>query len=284
MDLTIISVPYDSGTKGMRMGMGPIVMAERYLSTDHCGKTEVKSIVLDEPFPTEIGTAFSVCRALSLEVSGAISRGRFPIVLAGNCNTALGTTSGMGGGNRGLFWFDGHGDFNTPETTKSGYLDGMGLAMTTGLCFRNLAPSIPGYSPVPFQNAVHVGGGDIEEQEAELMKEKGVARIHTENVLHKGITDEMTDILPHMATCIDALYVHIDVDILDPVHFPSNQFPVKSGISSEDVKEGLSLIFHALPVKSLCISSYDPSYDPQKNTLEAAMDFIKRVESLVATW
>ena len=98
-------------------------------------------------FRAEIQTAFELYRQLAERVCAARREGRFPLVLSDNCGSGIGTVAGVGTARLGVIWFDGHGDFNTPETTASGFLDGMGLAVVAGLCWKTLAASVPHFSP-----------------------------------------------------------------------------------------------------------------------------------------
>src|SRR4051812_11862552 len=137
----IFAVPYDSGHRALRMGAGP----EHLLSNgmeDALAATgrEIRSEVLEVPPPSrvEIATAFELFGMLARRVQEATATGRFPLVLSGNCNAAVGVIAGLAGASSqeevGLVWFDGHADFNTPETTTSGFLDGMGLSMAVAHC------------------------------------------------------------------------------------------------------------------------------------------------------
>ncbi|TIT87215.1 MAG: arginase family protein, partial [Mesorhizobium sp.] len=71
---------------------------------------------------------------------------RFPIVLAGNCLTSAGAVAGEGAD--AIIWADQHGDINTPDTSTSGFLDGMALATVLGLCWRPMTAQIPGFKPI----------------------------------------------------------------------------------------------------------------------------------------
>jgi arginase len=88
-------------------------------------------------------------------------------VLSGNCNSALGTLAGLNERNCGMIWFDAHGDFNTPKTTESTFLDGMGMAIAAGHCWKKLATTIPWFSPLLDSNIIHVGGRDFDRGERE---------------------------------------------------------------------------------------------------------------------
>jgi arginase len=135
MNIRIIQVPYDCGYKDIRQGLAP----EYFLSNNLVQlreadghRVEVCRIEAKSEFTLEVGTAFELNRLLSPAVKGAIAAGRFPLVLGGrNCNSCLGSIAGINSDRLGVVWFDAHGEFNTPETTLSGFLDGMPLAIAT---------------------------------------------------------------------------------------------------------------------------------------------------------
>jgi arginase len=162
--ITIFAVPYDSGYRDLRMGAGP----EHLLSNGMEGVLaatgrEIRSEVLQAtiPFHAEIATAFELFGMLAKRVHEATASGRFPLVLSGNCNSTVGVIAGLAGASPkeevGLIWFDGHADFNIPETTTSGFLDGMGLAMAVGHCWAQMVRAVPGFRPVSEENVVLIG-------------------------------------------------------------------------------------------------------------------------------
>lgn len=70
-------------------------------------------------------------------------------MVAGDCNATVGVVAGLGSQKRvGVLWLDAHADFETPDTDASGYLDGQGLAMLTGRCWRGHTQSLQGFVPV----------------------------------------------------------------------------------------------------------------------------------------
>jgi arginase len=147
----IIQVPYDSGYKDYRMGRGPGHIV-RHLKTEKnfpVDELEADEVEVQERFALEVGTSFAVARQLAEKVRDVAGRGDFPLVLAGNCISCIGTLAGMGGPPPAIIWLDAHGDFNTPDTTVSGFLDGMALATAVGRCWGKLAATVPGFRPVP---------------------------------------------------------------------------------------------------------------------------------------
>ena len=89
-------------------------------------------------FPIEVGTTFELQREISNQVKLALANDEFPLILSGNCSSTVGALAGFESRNLALIWFDAHGDFNTPETTTSGFLDGMALSIIVGHCWKSL--------------------------------------------------------------------------------------------------------------------------------------------------
>src|SRR5687767_5622219 len=107
-------VPYDSGHRDVRMGSGPLRLQSE-LAMDG------ERIEAAADWRAEISTAFQLYAQLATRI--AARHDSFPIVLGGNCGVCIGTASGTGTSDLGVIWFDAHGDFNTPETTNTGFLD-----------------------------------------------------------------------------------------------------------------------------------------------------------------
>ena len=153
MKIQFLLVPYDSGRREWRMGRGPSYLLRHGVGSSlralgHEVDAEyVEPGGLDGPNPpasAEIATSFSLYRQVAVRARAARANGALPIVLGGNCGVTLGAIAAAtmsGRGDLGVLWLDAHADFNTPETTVSGFLDGMGLAVLTGRCWRSLAMS-----------------------------------------------------------------------------------------------------------------------------------------------
>src|SRR5690606_31652393 len=85
-----------------------------------------------------------------------------------------------------VVWFDQHGDLNTPETSTSGFLDGMALATLLGLCWRPLADAIPGFRAVETGRAMLVGGRALDPAEERLLKERSLTRVQCSEAAGKA--------------------------------------------------------------------------------------------------
>jgi arginase len=239
----VLSVPYDSGRRDVRMGRGPAALLAA-LPPGHA--TEV--IEAGDSFPTEAGTAFTLAARLAERVRAAVAAGRFPLVLSGNClPAAVGTLAGLGAG-VGVAWFDAHGDFHTPETTLSGFVDGMALAAATGKCWARLAATVPGFAPVPSRRVVHIGGRAFDPGEQDRLVRAGVRVLSAPRASWPAGTR--------------GVYLHLDLDVFDPREVPANGYQPAGGLSVRAVAEFLRELPALVPVLAAAVTAYDPACDP----------------------
>lgn len=280
MKVQIIQVPYDSGHRGRRMGGGPEHLVENGVEQmlRDCGfEVDIDCIEAQGGFRAEIKTAFELYRTLSERVAAAYGDGAFPLVLSGNCNSSLGTIAGVGAHQLGIIWFDGHGDFNTPETTESGFLDGMGLATAAGLCWKKMAASIPNFSPVAGKNIVHVGGRDFYPEERAQFEQSGGTIVGAETIRLYGMRAALEPVLQSLETRVPRIYLHFDLDVLDPVNAPANEFAAPDGLALAQVEEAVRMIAARFTVCAGGIASFDPRYDREDEVLKAGLAIIKSI-------
>jgi arginase len=280
MDIHIIQVPYDSGHRNLRMGAGPanFIKEGAVAVLRSCGySVKLDCIEASRSFPTEIKIAFELCRLIAERVRKTCAEGNFPLVLSGNCNSSLGTLAGLDPSGLGMIWLDAHGDFNTPETSESGFFDGMGMSIATGHCWKKIAATIPGFRPVSDSNVVHVGGRDFDPQESELLGRSGVQVITAELIRKTGLQEAVGQALDTLRMRVDKVYLHIDLDVLDPEQTPANEYSsrVPNGLTTEEVEEAIQLIGVRFRICAGGIASYDPAYDKGGQTFHAGMKLIK---------
>ena len=282
MKIQVIQVPYDSGHRGLRAGGGPEHLVNRGLAQvlqDEGHEVAVEIIESQAAFRAEVQTQFELYRALAERVKKARRDGIFPLILSGNCGASLGAIGGAGSTRLGILWFDAHGEFNTPETTRSGFLDGMGLATATGLCWKQLADSIPGFRPVPGSNILLVGGRDFDEGEQGRLEQSGVTVIDNAMIETSGLRDALQPGIAKLAADIDEVHVHIDPDALNSKEAPANsyQFMTEGGMSVEQLRESIALIQKKRKITSATIASFEPGYDPQGKTTGVLFELAKQI-------
>ena len=274
IDIQLIQVPYDSGHKDERTGRGPGHFLRHGLDEilRKQGHTvDSQRIEAETSFLTEIGTAFELNRLLAERVKAAREKGSFPIVLAGNCNSCLGTLAGIGEDRLGVVWLDAHGDFNTPEPTLSGFLDGMGLAMAAGRCWKPLLRTIPGFLAISEENIVHIGVRDLDPAEEELMKQSPLALVPPV----ENIQEVIGSVFDRLITRVRRIYLHVDMDVLDTGEALPNYLAVPGGLPVEVVEELVGMIKARFEICAGAITSFDPAYDKDDQVLRAGIRIIQ---------
>ncbi len=229
MNVELILVPFDSAQRGARLGAGPERLLEAGLgrALSENGAT-VRTSTIELPVDSwraEIGTGFQLAAEISRRVRAAREGGAFPVVLVGNCLSTLGVVAGLGS-EVGVLWFDAHGDFNTPETTVGGFLDGMGLAALTGRCWTTIAAGVPGFRPIDESHVFLIGARDIDPLEAELLDGSRINRIDA------GSVDATLPSLVRRSLPRDLpVHLHLDLDVTDSADGRANQFAAPNGNS-----------------------------------------------------
>jgi arginase len=197
--------------------------------------------VLDAGSATErTERVIRVARATARATARSSSRGRLPLILSGGCLYGVGVAQALQRMARsfGALWVDAHGDFNTPETTPSGYWDGMALATLCGRSLPEVYKAIE-LAPVPFSQVVHLGGRALDPPEVEDFARLQVLAVPPAEVAREA---RRSQICAHLARQ-PHLYLHVDLDGIDPAASPAVHFPVAEGIVLDDLLD----CFDALP-------------------------------------
>lgn len=269
MQIQILLVPYDTARRGWRSGAGPEHLIRAGLVAHLGGKghtvADVQVIEASPGVPAaETATAFELMRHVAVAVRAARAAGRFALVLGGNCNTAIGTLSGLTPARRAVFWFDAHGDLNTPDTTPSGFLDGQGLATALGNGWTQLAATVPGFQPALPTDTFLLGARDLDPPEQALIERAGIKAVATSEIPAR------LSALLERASLDDAVgYVHLDPDVLDPVVGQANWLRVPGGLSVAQVTEAVAAIRARVPLGAAGVASYAPEYDTQQSVCRA---------------
>lgn len=190
------------------------------------------------------------------QVDDALDAGRAPVLLAGDCTVALTTlpTVARHRPDARVLWLDAHGDFNTPQTTESGYLSGMSLSGACGAWDPGLGESV---RP---ESVVLVGVRDLGTAERELLERSPVTVIgasletlvYTQNALDRA-----------------PVYIHLDLDVLDPEHFPA-EFPVPNGLRPEKLYDLFEAVADECEVVGLEVTAFHSPEDELEGTAAAS--------------
>jgi arginase len=268
MDVDLLLVPYDSARRGARMGAGPEALRDAGLTARLEGVGHrVRCTVIAPPadsWHAEVRTAFELAAALSAAVRAARGEGRLPLVLAGNCGAALGVRAGLDGDVR-VLWADAHADFNTPETTIGGFLDGMALATLTGRCWTTMAGRLSGFAPVPDAHVWLLGARDLDPLEEAALARSGVRRVEA------GAIDEAAAVRLAREVGDAPVYLHLDLDVLDPRDGRANAYAAPDGVSADALVRFCAALARHAPPAAVTLSAYDPAEDVDGRAGRAAL-------------
>lgn len=257
--VTLIALPYDSGKFNERMGRGPVELIESRLPDRLREKghdVDVVSVRLPDGFQTEASALVELQKLGTAAVRDVITRHRRPLLLSGNCGpAALSALSALGPEETGVIWFDAHGDFNTPETSASGFLDGMSLALTTGHCWPALVKRFDSFVSTPERNVLLVGARDLDKTESRLLGNSAITQIKPVELNH--LEEAMQVLTRH----VQQFYVHVDVDVLDKSEGRANSYACNGGLSAGDLCAALQLIRRSGAIVVSSITAYDPASD-----------------------
>ena len=279
--LSLIQVPYDYGFSQARVGAGR--GPQRYVEAgapralqDLGFEVVVHSVELHREtkgIPAAVAEGNAL---LAAQVKQAEASGSFPLVISGGCNACLGVLGGLAA-RVGIIWFDAHGDFNTPETTPSGFFDGMPLAVATGLCFREVWDTITSAPPVPPSQVLLVGVRNLDASEWENIVRHAILTVFAAEIKDKG-TAALSEKLERLRSRVEEIYLHFDIDALDPAWAPGVDYCVPGGLALEEAEAAIHLIATRFRVRAASLTAYNPDHEVDDRTLQSGL----RLLSLLA--
>ncbi len=284
----ILGVPMDLGQMRRGVDMGPSAMRyagliERlenlgYDVEDH-GDVQIpqrEKVASKETNLKNLDGVIEASNFLAEGVNKIIEDNRFPLVLGGDHSIAIGTLAGVSKHykNLGVIWYDAHGDLNTGETSPSGNIHGMPLAVSLGIGHEKLK-EIGGYSPkVKPENIVIIGARSLDGGERELIREKGI-KVYTMHEIDKmGMTKVMEEAIEYVSNGTDGVHLSLDLDGLDPAEAPGVGTPVLGGISYRESHLAMEMLEESKILTSAEFVEVNPILDEKNKTATVAVALI----------
>lgn len=201
-----------------------------------------------------LAAAREACRTLADAVTATLAAGATPVILGGECTLVAGSITGALAVERdlALVYLDAHGDFNTLATTPSHYVGGMCLAH---VCGRTVGPLLwPGVRTIADDRVALVGARELDPGEARNLDGSRVRRIPFD-----AARSDAAGLLGFARQ--RALWIHLDLDIVDPSEMPAVVTPVAGGPTLASVTEVLRQLAAVGTVRGIEICGYDPTRD-----------------------
>ena len=218
------------------------------------------------------------CELVYHEACKAMQDNVTPIFLGGDHTISVGSISGVTCNRTvGVIWFDAHGDSNSPETSPSGNIHGMPLAILLGHGSRELV-NIGGRSPkLRPEDVVLIGVRNLDQGEREFLVDLGVRILTMRDIDERGMGAVMMDALHHLRNC-QCLHVSLDLDCIDPQVAPGVGTPSPGGITYREVQLAMEIIADTKRCCSMDLVEINPILDSGNQTGRLA---VVLVESLV---
>lgn len=220
----------------------------------------------------------NVCERTALRAAEMISGDLFPVFLGGDHSISIGTFSGVasaanasGAGRTGILWLDAHADFNTPETSPSGNVHGMPLAVLTGRGHPDLV-NIGGGAIVRAEDIAIVGLRSLDREEREALARAGVNVYTMREVDAFGIASVVRSALNDLSH-LDRIHLSFDLDVLDPEIAPGVGTPVRGGLTYREAHLVMELVNEAA-IASLDVVEINPILDAKNGTAELAVELV----------
>lgn len=210
---------------------------------------------------------------LAKEVDKVVENGRFPLVLGGDHSIAMGTLAGVSKHyeNLGVIWYDAHGDLNTGDSSPSGNIHGMPLAVSLGIGHEKLT-GIHGYEPkIKPENIVIIGARSLDEGERVLIKEKGIKVYTMHEIDRMGMTQVMEESVDYLKDRTDGVHLSLDLDGLDPNEAPGVGTPVLGGLSYRESHLAMEMLFQSRMITSAEFVEVNPILDEKNKTATLAV-------------
>ena len=281
--IRIIGVPIDLGQSKRGVDMGPAALryaglAEKLRALGHRvldgGNLPVagRETVAEEAGQHFLPATAKACTATYAAARAAVSSGETPLFLGGDHSLAIGSFGGVThAAPRGLLWIDAHGDFNTPQTSPSGNIHGMGLAALLGEGHPELVGiGRPGPKLQP-RDVVLIAVRDLDPGERERINASGITVYTMRDIDERGIGPVVREALERLEHHRN-IHVSLDMDAIDPQAGPGVGTPSPGGLTCREAQLTMEIIADCGCCGSLDIVEINPILDQHNRTALLAVE------------
>jgi arginase len=287
MKIDVIGVPMDLGADRRGVDMGPSAIRYAHLqrkledlgyTVQDEGNIEVpiaEMCSITNPKLKYIDCIIPMSRRVAGAVATSVQGGRFPLVLGGDHSLSIGSVRGAARNKKlGVIWIDAHADFNTAETTPSGNIHGMSLAILAGQGDPSLVQLWDEPLPVidPTKIAI-IGARDLDSGEKVNLQNAGAMVLGMEQIDRYGMVSMVEKAIEHVSRDVDGIWLSLDLDALDPQHAPGVGTPVPAGLTQREAHLACELIAETGKLIGMDLVEVNPILDVQNQTAALAVEF-----------
>jgi arginase len=286
----VIGIPCNTGSKGLSVEKGAEALRNagivdalrRFSEVVDFGDVNVNLPAPDLSNPKLLNPnqVEVLCKALADKIKAMLDAGCLPFVIGGDDSALMGIIEGLRrslGSKIGMVYMDAHGDFNTPETTPSGIIGGMDVAIVAGRGPERLVAMFEHSPLLPEENIVLYGVRDLDPLEAKALAESKVRVYPREKIKSQGAETTAEEILRHVESKCSYLYLHIDLDVLDTSVFSAQGLPVPDGLSKEEFQSALKILVGSGKLCGVALMAFDAAKDADGSQARKIMELVTEV-------
>lgn len=285
-DISIIGVPMDLGQCRRGVDMGPSAVryagiTERLQLLDY-DIEDLDDIYIPQSSNSEKEQEEELRNLKKMVVANEIlahltdqvvKRKRFPLILGGDHSLSIGSIAGISNNyeDLGVIWFDAHGDMNTIETSPSGHIHGMPLAINLGYGHEKLTTIFKEDNKIKPENIVVVGARSLDQGEKEFIKHHNIKVYTMHEIDRLGMTKVMDETIDYLKKKTDGVHVSVDLDCIDPLDAPGVGTPVIGGITYREGHLAMEMLAESNMITSAEFVEINPMLDDRGRTAQVAV-------------
>ena len=284
--ITIVGVPSDYGQmrRGVDMGPSAIRYAGIHGKLQNIGHDveDIGDIIVPRSHLEESGKLRNLNAIIQTNeqlfemVDHVMSQKRIPVVLGGDHSIAIGTIAGVAKHvpDLGVIWFDAHGDANTAETTPSGNIHGMSVAISLGYGQEDLV-KLGGYTPkIKLENIVLIGIRSLDPGEKVFFRENNIRVYTMQDIDRRGMAVVMEEAIAYLDKKCSKIHLSLDPDALDPQDAPGVGTPEPGGITYREGLLAMEILAEKNIVCSVELVEVNPILDERNKTAIVGVELI----------
>ncbi len=289
--IALIGAPVGIGAGQRGCAMGPealrtVGLARTLTELGHQVRDEGDLIVSaskhisEAPRTKNLPEISSWAQAISASIYQVMQSGTFPVIMGGDHSLSMGSVNGVArycadkGKELFVLWLDAHADFNTPESSPSGNMHGMSLAM---LCGEPGLAGVLGNTPkqtVPPGNIYLFGLRSVDREERNLLTARGINVVNMRLIDEYGVVHQLQNIISEVQRRKGILHVSLDVDFLDPELAPGVGTPVAGGATYREAHLIMEMLHDCGLVCSLDLVELNPILDERGKSARVLVDLV----------
>jgi len=285
--LDIIGVPSDLGVRELGVSLGPTamrlaglvnVLARLGFDVHDLGDIHIDVIDSPEQNPNciHLRSIEQISKITAERVRDAVAGNRIAVCIGGDHSLAIGSVSGLASVKKrvGLVWIDAHPDANTPESTITGNIHGMPVAVLLGRGPKELTRILTDEPKVLPENLCILAARDIDPAERELLEKLNVRMYTIYDIDDKGMPRVTHEVIEQFAGKVDALHVSLDLDALTKTIAPGVGIPNSAGLTLREAHYLCKRLGETGIIRSIDVADMNPVYDLESRTAHTAIELL----------